>query len=137
MFLKVILRTALLVTLMTGLGASILHAQRSDEPLKGRYKTNYGPLKLFPDKDGVWVGVYNYRGLPAHLYLSRGKSGAFDVIWVQGISEERCSKKQTGSPFWGRARATFTGKKMLITWAYCDRPIKAAPKFRWTGDYTG
>ncbi len=129
-------KTVLILALFCVLGAFPLNALKSDAPLKGHYQTNFGPLKLFPEKDGEWVGVYNYRGLPAHLYLNRGKSGFYEAIWIQGVSEERCAKKQAGSPYWGRARVTFTGKKILIIWSYCDRPIKDAPKFHWTGDHT-
>lgn len=108
----------------------------ADEPLIGRYRTNYGPLKLFADKDGVYIGIYSYKGLPAHLYLTANSEGFYDAFWIQGTSEVRCRTKKTGSPYWGRARIAFKGTRIISLWNYCNRKLVNDKRFRWTGDFT-
>lgn len=108
-------------------------AAKADPPAVGHYDTGFGPIKLFQDVSGVFIGIYTYKGLPAHIYLTLGERGFYDAIWVQGTSEVRCGKKKTGSPFWGRARFAFKDGGMLGVWNYCDRAYTKDKRFRWKG----
>ena len=125
------MRAGTIVFLLCGIWA--IAPAKADAPAVGHYETNSGPVTLFQDVGGDYVGIYRYKGLPAHIFFRAGERGSYDAIWVQGASEVRCRKKEVGSPYWGRARFTFEQDRMLGVWNYCDRPFNKKKEFRWTG----
>lgn len=99
----------------------------------GLWDTNFDLLSIHPSRDGGFVGLYYYKGLPAHLYGTPEANDMYTGTWVQGTSEVRCGTRQYGSPFWGRFRFIFTGNKYAGLWNYCGRPLVDGNNFRWTG----
>jgi len=99
----------------------------------GRFTTNFGPLILYQNKDKNVAGFYYYKGLPAHLFLSRKKNGRYKGIWVQAKSERKCSKTKNGSPYWGTVDAAFKAGNFLALWNYCDAKLVNQKNRQWKG----
>ncbi len=108
-------------------------AAEADSYSPGLWDTNFDLLSLHQSRDNGFVGLYYYKGLPAHLYGKPEADGTYSGTWVQGTSEVRCGERQFGSPYWGRFRFHFTGKRYAGLWNYCGRPLVDGADFRWTG----
>ncbi len=106
---------------------------KADSYIAGLWDTNFDLLSLHESRDGGFVGLYYYKGMPAHLYATTDPDGTYSGEWVQGTSEVRCRTRKYGSPYWGTFRFMFTGNKYAGLWNYCDRPLVDGANFRWTG----
>ncbi len=103
------------------------------EPKVGRFITNNGPLILYQDKGNRLAGFYYYKGQPAHLFLSRNKSGTYKGFWVQASSKRKCAKSKNGSPYWGTINASLKNGNFLALWNYCNASLVNQKNRRWRG----
>jgi len=132
---KSLLPVALFVfTLLAMSSASLWSTPALASDVKvGRFTTNYGPLILYQGKNDRLAGFYYYQGLPAHLFLKRNQKGSYKGIWVQANSEQKCTTKKNGSPFWGTINAAFKDGKFLALWNYCNTPLVNKKNRQWKG----
>lgn len=114
-------------------GTLVPNSARASDVKVGRFTTNYGPLILYQGKNDRLAGFYYYKGRPAHLFLKRNEKGSYKGIWVQANSEQTCTTKKNGSPYWGTINAAFKDGKFLALWNYCNAPLVNKKSRQWKG----
>ncbi len=123
---------AIILTVFCGF-TSFASQSLAEPVVAGRWITNYGKVQIHQAQPNKIVGTYFYQGLPAHIYGTTQNGFIYEGIWIQGTSEKRCKNKALTSPYWGRFRFIFIGKKFYGLWNYCSERLIKKANHQWKG----
>ena len=106
----------LITTGLTALPAAVPAATQAADPA-GRWNTPWGEMRLQRDDRQV-SGEYGRNG---GRLSGRMEGNTFDGYWFQAVSDRRCDRALSGTPYWGRVRLSFSGNRFDGWWSYCEQ----------------